>query len=100
MKKTIQTTNHKTVSDAQVLIFSEAKFQESLPFSGAFEVFDLDQCLERKEDGRLMAIVNGTIEGIPPTEDSTLEIELVGHYEGMIGFDGDVITSISVTASS
>ncbi|WP_089960150.1 hypothetical protein [Limnohabitans sp. 2KL-3] len=100
MKKTIQTTGHKTVSDAQVLIFSEAKFQESLPFSGAFEVFDLDQCFERKEDGRLMAIVNGTIEGIPLTEDSTLEIELVGHYEGIVGFAGDVITSISVTASS
>jgi hypothetical protein len=66
----------KTVNDAQVLIVSVACFQNSAPFSGAFEVFDLDHCITRNEDGSLMATVNCTTEGLPLTEDSTLEIAL------------------------
>ena len=52
--------------------------------------------MSRKEDGRLMATVKCTTEGLPLTEDGTLEIELLGNYEQVVGFLGEVIAIISV----
>jgi hypothetical protein len=100
MTTNIRPSNLKTVNDAQVLIVSDARFQNSAPFSGSFEVFDLDHCITRNEDGNLMATVNCTTAGLPLTEDSTLEIELQGHYESCIGFSGDVITCIAIIPTS
>lgn len=100
MTTNIRPSSLKTVNDAQVLIVSDARFQNSAPFSGAFEVFDLDHCIARNNDGKLMATVNCTTADLALTEDSTLEIELQGHYESCIGFSGEVIICIAITPTA
>lgn len=87
----------KYVTNGEVLFVNAARYQNSLPFSGAFEVFDLDYSLKQTEDGRLIATVNCTTEGVPLTEDSVLDIEVLGHYEGSIGYEGEVISCIAVS---
>ena len=95
----IQPTAFKTISSGEVLLVSAARFQNSLPFSGAFEVFDLYQCITKVEGDKLIASVNCTTEGVPLTENSILDIELIGDYQGSIEFSGDVITCISIHPS-
>lgn len=99
MTEPVQPTAFKKICDGQVLLVKAARFQNSPPFAGAFEVFDLDECISRTESGALMATVICTSGDVPLTEESTLDIELLGHHEGVIGFEGDVITCLTAASS-
>ena len=100
MNEPVQPTAFKTIRDGQVLSVSAARFQNSSPFAGVFEVFDLEACVTRTVDGVLMASVICTSGDVPLTEESTLDIELLGHHEGIVGFEGDVITCLSIPSST
>jgi len=100
MSGPLQPTAFKTISDGQVLLVNAARFQNSPPFAGAFEVFDLDECITRTESGALMATVMCTSGDVPLTEESSLDIELLGLHEGVNGFEGDVITCLSAASST
>ena len=96
MSEHIQPTAFKTIDGGQALSVTAARFQNSPPFAAIFEVFDVDDCITRTEGGALMATVMCTSGDVSLTEDSTLDIELLGHHEGIVGYVGDVITCLAI----
>lgn len=85
------------IDDGETLLVSSARYQDSLPFSGTFQVFDLDLCVQRKDDGRLFATVICAVDGdAEANEDSCIDIELLGDYQAVVGAYFDVIQRIAV----
>lgn len=97
MSKQIMPTLMARIRDGQVLVAPLARYQDSAPFAGTFQVFDLDHCFHQKEDGRLFATVMCGVDGdASADEDSSIDIELLATHQGVIGGESEVIRRIAV----
>jgi hypothetical protein len=87
------------VDNAQVVIItSSATYRGSAPFSGAFEVWDIDECLNKHaETGKTLLSVRCQWQD-EYDEDNTLELEVqylnIYDLHGIMGYEGDVIDRI------
>ena len=96
--KTMSIVETKVVSNAQVVIARAAIYADSTPFSGVFEVWDVDHY--RHTDpvtGKSTASFRCRLENTPDDEDAVLDFELIDIETEVIGYDGDVIKQIRFT---
>lgn len=95
MTTPIKIVASRQVDGREVLFIQSASYQGSAPFSGAFEVFDLDTCCRTDpEDGRRLVDVVCQWQG-DPTEDAMVTLELHDPVpQGCVGFVGEVVANI------
>jgi hypothetical protein len=100
MTNSIEVVAMREVSDAQVLFIKSATYKGSLPFSGAFEVGDADDCVRYDEVSKKRFVtVRCCRDNEDEHEDSNLELELADFViESCIGFYGDVVSRIRFRA--
>ena len=97
MKPRVTITSRRKVENVQAIMIDSASYKGSEPFSGVFEVWDVDECMHTDVSGRLMVKVLCS-EGPVYDEDRTLDLALhdtithtvIGHY-------GEVASTIDIT---
>ena len=96
MKK-VDILETEMVREVQAPVVHAASFQGSEPFSGTFQVWDLDDLIRFDPDtGKRTATVLCSAGDAPYHEDSMIEIELTSVEVGAIGFDGHVVRRIGI----
>lgn len=97
MTKAIQVVETRLADDGEQVILQSAIYKGSAPFSGIFEVFDLDTCIHKGgEDGRTYVTVRCQF-GDQNDEDADLVLELpegANSAVGNIGGGVEVVTRI------
>jgi hypothetical protein len=97
MFKSIKIIETRVAVDGEQAIVRAATYQESAPFSGVFEVFDLDTCIfTNPVSGKSMLTVRCQF-GNQDDEDAELLLELPNGAEDIVGVVGggmDMVTRI------
>jgi hypothetical protein len=95
MKQAIKELDTRSVQDAQVVHLQCATYQDSEPFSGSFETFDLDDCYGVDPVSGKITVTVRCQWGDDADEHSYLQFVLHDQaVHGSIGFDGDVTSRI------
>lgn len=97
MTKAIQIVDTRRADGGEQVILQSATYQGSAPFSGIFEVFDLDTCIHKgPDDGRTFVTVRCQF-GDQNDEDADLVLEIpegTNSVIGNIGSDVKVVKRI------
>lgn len=91
----------RTVNAAQTISVQSATYRGSAPFSGEFEVWDVDSCYRKDEvTGQLMVSVRCNWE---QADDEDMTLELALHdvtVQDCIAYSGDVVASIGCSGTT
>lgn len=95
MSKVIRIVETRLAHGSEHVIVDAASYNGSAPFSGIFEVFDLDTCLTTDPaDGRVHLTVQCQF-GDQDDEDASLVLELPNGAIGVIGQVGNEVEVIA-----
>lgn len=99
MTKPVTILSKREVENAEVVLVQNATYNDMGPINGAFEVFDIDLCSTRGDDGSLCVTVNCRLND-DDSEGATIDLNVQPRFiQGVVGFDGDVIDGIGVPPS-
>ena len=101
MNKTMEVLATRFVEDAQVVFIKSATYKGSLPFSGVFQVSDVDYCRRFEASAKhTIVTVQCCWSDEPEHEDSELALEVADAVsQDCVGFSGEVVARIDFCAS-